>query len=233
MINIAICEDNFVDRGILNDYLIRIMNENSYNISLFKSGEELLDNYPDDLDILLLDILMKKINGIDTAKKIREFDSNVEIIFITSLLEYALQGYEVKAFRYILKPIEYEQLSINIIQCLDDINNKASKFVYIKCNSDIVKIDIESILYIEKISRYIFVYTEDQVYKSKMNLKDIEKKLQHYKFYRCHLGYLVNVNKIDCLGSSEVSIYNHSIPVSRGKRKILKEFIIDSKEKSS
>ncbi len=69
MINIAICEDNFVDRGILNDYLIRIMNENSYNISLFKSGEELLDNYPDDLDILLLDILMKKINGIDTAKK--------------------------------------------------------------------------------------------------------------------------------------------------------------------
>ncbi|HFQ6525615.1 TPA: response regulator [Clostridioides difficile] len=161
MINIAICEDNFVDRGILNDYLIRIMNENSYNISLFKSGEELLDNYPDDLDILLLDILMKKINGIDTAKKIREFDSNVEIIFITSLLEYALQGYEVKAFRYILKPIEYEQLSINIIQCLDDINNKASKFVYIKCNSDIVKIDIESILYIEKISRYIFVYTED------------------------------------------------------------------------
>ncbi|WP_254049081.1 LytTR family transcriptional regulator DNA-binding domain-containing protein [Clostridioides difficile] len=65
-----------------------------------------------------------------------------------------------------------------------------------------------------------------------MNLKDIEKKLQHYKFYRCHLGYLINVNKIDCLGSNEVSIYNHSIPVSRGKMKILKEFIIDSKEKS-
>ena len=112
MINIGICEDELHYRVNIKDMLGDILSTYSINYKIyeFSSGEELLSNYPKDLDILIMDIQMKIINGMDTARKIREFDQNLEIIFMTSFSEFMQEGYEVKAYRYILKPISERKI---------------------------------------------------------------------------------------------------------------------------
>jgi len=116
MINIGICDDELNHRVEINCILKEILNSYpiNYNIYEFSSGEELLNNYPKNLDILIMDIQMKLINGMDTARRIREFDGNLEIIFMTSFSEFMQEGYEVKAYRYILKPINEIKISKNI-----------------------------------------------------------------------------------------------------------------------
>lgn len=112
MIKIAVCEDEKETQLLIEDYLENILKDISieYEIQKYISGEELLESNLKDIDILLLDIKMEKLNGMDTARKIREVDDEMEIIFVTSLIDYVQEGYEVRAYRYLLKPIELEEL---------------------------------------------------------------------------------------------------------------------------
>ncbi|HBF5972103.1 TPA: response regulator, partial [Clostridioides difficile] len=109
MIKIAICEDEKEQQELLKRYINQIFDALSVKcrLEVFNSGEELLEGYSKDTDVLLLDIQMGQINGIDTARKVRVLDDKVEIIFITALIEYALEGYEVRAYRYLIKPVKY------------------------------------------------------------------------------------------------------------------------------
>ena len=112
MISIATCEDEKEIQDTIEDYLNNILKNTNieYEIQKYNSGESLLESNLKDIDILLLDIQMDQINGMDTARKIRKVDNNMEIIFITSLIDYVQEGYEVRAYRYLLKPIELEEL---------------------------------------------------------------------------------------------------------------------------
>ncbi|MFL1471425.1 LytR/AlgR family response regulator transcription factor [Paraclostridium bifermentans] len=96
MVVLGICDDEKHYRSIIRKYLEEILQSNaqSYEIHEFTSGEELLENYPNNLDILILDIQMDSIDGMNTARRIRTFDSNVEIIFMTSYSEFMLEGLE-------------------------------------------------------------------------------------------------------------------------------------------
>lgn len=126
MFYIVICEDDDVQKKLLATYLQQIFNKLGMEYSLieFSSGEELLNNYPDKIDILFLDIQMDKLTGIDAARKIREFDRNVEIVFTTAILDYIHEGYEVKAYRYLLKPLEYECILKHTKTCIEELVNK-------------------------------------------------------------------------------------------------------------
>lgn len=124
MLNIVICEDEIEQQEILKDYLEQILNEinSKYEILIFNSGEELFKNYLDNIDIFLLDIQMDGLNGMEVARKIRQIDKKeVEIIFTTSLIEYIQEGYEVRAYRYLLKPIKLEDLKKHIILCIEEL----------------------------------------------------------------------------------------------------------------
>ena len=126
MISIATCEDEKEIQDTIEDYLNNILKNTNieYEIQKYNSGESLLESNLKDIDILLLDIQMKTINGMDTARKIREFDQNLEIIFMTSFVEFMQEGYEVKAYRYILKPINERKISKNILPCINEIVKK-------------------------------------------------------------------------------------------------------------
>lgn len=123
MIKIAVCEDEKETQLLIEDYLENILKDISieYEIQKYISGEELLESNLKDIDILLLDIKMEKLNGMDTARKIREVDNEMEIIFVTSLIDYVQEGYEVRAYRYLLKPIELEELKKHVLTCIKDI----------------------------------------------------------------------------------------------------------------
>ena len=135
MISIGICDDELHYRLNIKETLDKILTSYPINYKLyeFSSGEDVLNNYPKDLDILIMDIQMKSINGMDVARKIREFDENLEIIFMTSFTEFMQEGYEVKAYRYILKPISESKILKNVVPCINEIVKKEKQLFDYQC----------------------------------------------------------------------------------------------------
>lgn len=151
MIRVAICEDEKETQCLIEDYVDNILKNinKEYKILKYSSGEELLEGNLKDIDILLLDIQMGQINGMDTARKIREVDNKMEIIFITSLIDYVQEGYEVRAYRYLLKPIESGELKKHVLACIKEIEINKNNYIVIKNNPNTYKIYSNEIKYIE------------------------------------------------------------------------------------
>lgn len=224
MINIGICDDELHYRVNIKDILGDILSTYSinYNIYEFSSGEELLSNYPKDLDILIMDIQMKIINGMDTARKIREFDQNLEIIFMTSFAEFMQEGYEVKAYRYILKPISERKISRNILPCINEIMRKKNNYLTINVKNYVDRIKIDSIVYIETDRPNILIYTNDNKYTTKLSISKIDKILSEYGFFRCHNSYIVNLKLVESMNGNTLKIGEKYIPISKYRVKELK-----------
>ena len=224
MINIGICEDELHYRVNIKDMLGDILSTYSINYKIyeFSSGEELLSNYHKDLDILIMDIQMKIINGMDTARKIREFDQNLEIIFMTSFSEFMQEGYEVKAYRYILKPISERKISRNILPCINEIMKKKNNYLTINVKNYVDRIKIDSIVYIETDRPNILIYTNDNKYTTKMSISKIDKILREHGFFRCHNSYIVNLKLVESMNSNTLKIGEKYIPISKYRVKELK-----------
>ncbi|MGL5713561.1 MAG: LytR/AlgR family response regulator transcription factor [Paraclostridium sp.] len=225
MFFIVICEDNILQRELLATYLEQVFTDLDFNYSLleFSSGEELLDNYPEKIDMLFLDIQMDKLTGMDTARKIREFDSNVEIVFTTAILDYIYEGYEVKAYRYLLKPLDFECILKHTESCIKELIDKKDTII-IKDRFKTAIIQIKDILYIEVLRKEITIYTKEEKYIFKTTMKTIEDSLVKKNFFRCHRSYLINLKKVNSFIEKEniVIIESYEIPVSRYNLKSLK-----------
>ena len=224
MINIGICEDELHYRVNIKDMLGDILSTYSINYKIyeFSSGEELLSNYPKDLDILIMDIQMKIINGMDTARKIREFDQNLEIIFMTSFSEFMQEGYEKKTYRYILKTKSEQKISRNILPCINEIMKKKNNYLTINVKNYVDRIKIDSIVYIETDRPNILIYTNDNKYTTKMSISKIDKILREHGFFRCHNSYIVNLKLVESMNSNTLKIGEKYIPISKYRVKELK-----------
>lgn len=223
-LSIAICDDEYIHRNVLVKYLERVFYNENYEVLEFKRGEDLLDNYPKKLDILLLDIQMSDLNGIETAKEIRKFDTTVIIIFTTAIFDFIQKGYEVRAFRYLIKPISYDEFSKHLLECKNSIINDFKKNIKIKeiNNGNIVILPINSLLYIETESRITLIHTDKKIYITRESIKNYENELKDFSFYRCHRSYLINLNKVSCINKDSVYVKDDEILVSRYKIKDLK-----------
>ncbi|GAA0702446.1 two-component system response regulator RgbR [Paraclostridium ghonii] len=232
MIEIILCEDQIEHQKTIVRFLEKILGENSiaYNLKIYKSGEELIDNYPENTDIFILDIQMDKITGMDVARKIREIDKNKpEIIFTTSLIEYIQEGYEVRAYRYLLKPIKYDDLKNHILNCINEVLNKKDKFVLIESKNETYKINIEDITYIEIQRKDMSIHTENKIYETKMTMDKIEKELKNHKFYRCHKSFLVNINCVENIKQYVAILENkEEVLISRHRFKDFKSKFLSS-----
>ncbi len=235
MIKVAICEDEKVHQELLIEYLQKLFNELSidYDLCIFNSGEQLLENYPEDMDIFLLDIQMGELSGMDIARKIRDIDSNtVEIIFTTSLIEYIQEGYEVRAYRYLLKPIEFHDIKNHITACIEEIHNRRDKYLVISNKYENYKIKIENITYIEVQNKDITIHTLDNDYEIKMSMNKIEKELKKYNFIRCHKSFLININFVENVKQYVAILEDgQEIPISRYKFKEFKTIFLKSLRK--
>ncbi|MDU1538258.1 MAG: LytTR family DNA-binding domain-containing protein [Paeniclostridium sordellii] len=229
MIKIAICEDKKEQQELLKTYINQIFEALyiKYKLEIFNSGEELLENYQNDTDVLLLDIQMGQINGMDTARKIRSIDDKVEIIFITSLIEYALEGYEVRAYRYLIKPVKYENLKENIINCIKEVDIK-NKYIIVKEQGNQIKLDINEITYVEVQKETITIHTLNEVYKTNGTMINIEKDIDCDRFFRCHKSFLVNLEHIKSIKQYTAILENsEEVPVSRYRFKETKDKFFD------
>ncbi|EQF26178.1 response regulator [Clostridioides difficile CD160] len=226
MINIAVCEDEKETQLLIVDYIENILKNISieYEIQKYLSGEELLKSNLKDIDILFLDIKMEKLNGMDTARKIREVDNEMEIIFITSLIDYVQEGYEVRAYRYLLKPIELEELKKHVLTCIKDIEINRDSYITIKNKSNTYKIYLNEIKYIEVQKKDMLIHTINKNFDIRYSLSKIEKELNLYKFIRCHKSFIVNLSYVENIKHNIAILESgEEVPISRYRYKEVKE----------
>ena len=186
-------------------------------IRTFASAEAFLFEYEEDkaYDILLLDVEMKNMNGIELAKRIRNDNNRAEIIFITSHFEFVGEGYEVDALHYLIKPISTEKLTQVLTKAAEKISIEPPSVV-ISCEGETVKLYESDILYAESFLHYIVIHTKDKAYKIKENISVFESRVSD-DFYRIHRSYLVALKHITRISRTSVNIGNTELPLSRGK----------------
>lgn len=224
MYRIVICEDDDLQRNEINSFISEIFSEISNNIKIFEfsSAEDVIESKLEGIDIYFLDIQMDNLNGMDLAKEIRKQNDTSKIIFITSLLEHVQDGYMVKAYRYLIKPIKYEDLKEHILSCISDIIKERENFIMIKENGTTYKLNTKEITYIEIIKKDITIHTIYKKYNIKNRIKNLEKELNMYNFFRCHKSYLINMEHIDFIGKDNLMIKGTEIPVSKYRMNGLK-----------
>ena len=149
MIHIAIVEDEAFYVQQIQNYMERYQQESQREISVtvYSDGEDILDNYKGDYDIILMDIQMRFMDGMTAAKNIRKLDDAVVIMFITNMTQYAVQGYEVDALDYIIKPVEYFAFSQKLEKAVGRIRRRKRFYVTIPVEEGIQKLDVSSIYY--------------------------------------------------------------------------------------
>lgn len=183
----------------------------------FVSAEAFLFEYEEEkaYDILLLDVEMKNMNGIELAKRIRKDNNRAEIIFITSHFEFVGEGYEVDALHYLIKPISADKLAQVLTKAAERLSAEPPS-VIISCEGGTVKLYEPDILYAESFLHYLVIHTKEKEYRIKEGISAFEQKLSD-NFYRIHRSYLVSLKHITRISRTSVNIGKTELPLSRGK----------------
>ena len=221
--HVAIVEDNNSEAKILEEYLTHFSKENGteINCTRFQDGKEFLDGYRHKWDLILLDIEMPVMNGMEAARKIRQIDTEVVIIFITQMAQYAIEGYSVNALDYVLKPINYTMFAMKMRRVLHELGTKQTEFLVLQKKTEIYKLPLKEIQYIEVYGHTIVYHTveADISITSSRTIKQTEAELSGKGFSRCHQCFLVNLYHVNKYDKEEVWVGNKRIPVSRNRRK--------------
>lgn len=224
MIKIAVCDDERPVRESIVKALDRYRNENSIDMEVqeFASADSLLTSYPDGVDLILLDIYMPGIDGMDAARAIREFDSEVCIIFITTMYQRAIEGYKVRAFGFIRKPVSYEEFSHEISDAVRNIERSRERehTITIKSAGKAYRIPVSKISYCEVKGHYISLCVDGEIREFRCPIRDLEEQLREYGFFRCHASYLVAADAIQEIRQADILLKDGNlVPVSQRKRK--------------
>ena len=215
-----ICDDDARETEKLKSIIQQHLELNALDVDIYQtdSGESLVRKYSDEkfqFDIIFLDIEMKTLNGVETAKKIRNVNKDIIIIFVTGYSEYVYEGYDVHAFNYILKPYKKEKIIRILDESLSEIKALENNFLLLDLpNKGLYKIKCSDIIYFKSDRRKVIAVTSDKQYSYYEKLSNLEKKL-FKSFVRIHQRYLVNIAFIDFITTNEVSINGNLLPISR------------------
>ena len=232
---IAICDDEIYFAGKLREILMQYLEERhiDFEIELFSSGREFVELGVEMLQyqIIFLDINMKQMDGIETAKNVRAYTEESFVVFVTAYIDYSLEGYQVGASRYILKNnLNFRE---QIYECMDAITKKMKCFLTRKIfrfQEGEKKIRIENILYIEsKLHKLEFNILEHGLatYTMYGTLNELENELEEYPFLSIHQSFLVNLKYIKCVTGYKVVLSNgQELTVPRARYKTVKDTFI-------
>lgn len=234
MIKIAFCDDDMEVLHQMNELLDRYRVERNEDITYaaFQSPFELLTEIEKGIrpDILFLDVVMPGQNGMDVAKEIRQYDTNMKIIFLTSSPEFAVESYSVGAYFYQLKPIWEESFFRLMDAVLAECEKKKKNSLILRSKDGITRIDLQQLEYCEVLGRKLLFHLEDgAVLESAGSLDDLAGQLMQYSnFFRPHRSFLVNMEYIQNISSRSIKMVNDAeIPIPHGKCSEIKNTYIE------
>ncbi|MDO4547357.1 MAG: LytTR family DNA-binding domain-containing protein [Clostridia bacterium] len=220
MMRFGILEDEANCREQLREYLNQFKSEKDerFSITFFENGEDFIESYQEDFDLLILDIQLGGIDGMEVARRVRRMDENVIILFITAMPQYAIQGYLVSAMGYMLKPISYFEFSEALIRAIRRIREYREGFLVARTREGMLHIPYRDITYIETQGRRVCIHTVKSVHECSMKMRELEAILPPDCFFRCHNCYLVNLRHVYSVDLCEATVNQDRVAVSRLKK---------------
>ena len=228
MIKVAIVEDEMKEREKLRSYFEKLEKEigTLYLLSFFSDGDKFLFDFHYGMyDLVLMDIeLSSKDNGITVSEKLRKIDTDVILVFMTNLAQYAIEGYKVNAVDYIVKPISYFDFKARISSLSNDINSKHKEKVLIQTDGKKIVVLINDIYYIETVSHSLIYHTKTGEYKAYGALKAVQTELENFHFSMCNSCFLVNLEYVERVDGYMAMVMGNELQISHPRKKqFLKE----------
>lgn len=193
--------------------------ENHFSVVSFSSASSFLFEYNGSYDLIFMDIEMPGLNGMKAAKQIREKDNHVLIVFVTNMAQYAVEGYSVHAYDFILKPINYPRFSMKFERICNELTHQNNDhFISIQVKKEVKRIRVDDIRYIEVLNHDLILHMSKECMKFRGTMKEIEQKLHEENFSRCSNSFLVNLKYITGLKGDFVLLGEESLRISQTKR---------------
>ncbi|MGJ8684233.1 MAG: LytR/AlgR family response regulator transcription factor [Nonlabens sp.] len=224
IISCLIVDDEAIAREIIATHLSKIS-----NINVVASCSNALEafNYISNqqIDLVFLDINMPEISGISFAKSI---NNDIKVIFTTAYRDYAVEGFELKAVDYLLKPISFDRLKQALDTYFDVYGNvtatntvvqEITDFMFVRSDRKMIKVDYSSILYIESYSDYLKIHTQSGTIVTRETITAIEAKLPKQQFLRIHRSYIISLHFIQSFTNEYITINKQELPISRSYKK--------------
>lgn len=229
MIRTIIAEDDLQCCAKLEQFLRDYGQETgrTFQITRYDNGEDLIEHYKPEYDLLLLDVDMPFVDGMTAAAHIRKSDPAVVIIFVTNLAQYAIQGYSVNALDYILKPVTYFSFAQRLGRALQYVKKREDSCLIVSVKGGTVKLEVDGIFYIERLGRQLMFHTRSGIHASTATLQQVEEALEGRGFARCNKGYLVNLAYVDGIQDGCAVVRGNKLLISRGRRGPFLEALAD------
>lgn len=227
-IKVAVIDDMESERKTLEDYLRRMEEEEkqSFSVDYYCCSEDVFSANKR-YDVMIFDIDMPGMNGMEAAKLIRVHDKRVVIMFVTNVAQYAINGYEVDAVDYVLKPIAYYDFVLKMKKALYRVSQKNDSSIIIETLDGTMSLYVSDILYVEVMLHYIVYHTTKDEFRVRGSMKDVERELYVYNFRKCHKSMLVNLAHVKTVKTSDVELTTGVLlPLSRTqKTEFMQEYI--------
>lgn len=224
---IVICDDETEDLRNVNDLVMSCCQKNGIDAKtiLFTRGDECLQYLREkSARLVLLDIYLQDISGCEVARMLRGFDDKCAIAFVTSSREYALDGFEVGACHYLVKPFTEEQIEQTLVRC-NLIEHREKKYLMLNNNHVGIKVDLGLIVYVEVYDKQSIIHLRDgRTLKTYQTLSELARDLDGDVFLRTHRSYLVNMSYIHLVQTTEfILTTGEKVPIRQAGRKEIKE----------
>ena len=218
---VAVVEDSAAEAEMLRQYFLRYQEEHGeiLQVSWFTSGEDFLERYRPIYHVIFMDIGLPGLNGMETAKRLRERDKVVTLVFATNMAQFAVRGYEMEAFDYLVKPIGYPNFALKLQRVLGSLRNRQESEVVLNLPNRFLRLSTSQIRYIEVSGHNLIYHANSGPIYAYGNLKDVEAKLNRQIFVRCNSCYLVNLNYVRAIQGYVAVVGNDELQISRPKRK--------------
>ena len=218
MIEIAVCDD---DKAFLKEIDTILKKQNpfggKYNLTFFQSGMALLKNTKIRFDLIFLDIQMPKLDGIKTAKFLREQGNDAVLVFLTAVSIPSTETFKVAPFRYLVKPLTQANLSEDLPEIFDEVIRRYQTLL-IKCGERLHEIKISAILYLTINHKSVDIVTDSGRFTTKETMRELEQKLSPFGFVHSHKSYLINLNRVSALKRLSVTMESgEELPISQPK----------------
>ncbi len=220
MYRIAVVEDEEAYRTQVQAYISQYGQEHglSFSVMTYTDGQEIVDDNEHHFDIIFFDIEMAQLNGMDAAKTIRQKDSDVVIVFITNMAQYAIEGYSVGALDFVLKPIDYYGFAFRLERAIGRVRKKGTLEIAVTTAGGIKKLDSGNIYYVEIENRFLHYHTTEGEYMQRGTMQSAEEMLRDYHFVKCNHWYLVNLKYVTEIEDNVVCVAGSRLEISRRNR---------------
>lgn len=229
MIRVVICDDEITMCNQLEEYCKRWGQQHNIIVTVrrYNNPGIFLADYRDDTDILLLDIQMEKMDGLQVAQKLRQQEKNVCILFVTNRQDYAIACYRVRPFSFLPKPLAYEDFALEFGNAVQNVMDSRTHDLVVRTPQGLHKLSVQAIEYIEVNDHMLTVHQADGVEKVCYgSISSIRDQLAQHGFLRCHSAFLVNQAYIrDIRRSDLITVSGKCIPISKHRRAALLEDI--------